>query len=267
MSDEIPSLKKVAEPRSLKPPSGIRVSKRRVRTWGVLLAWFMIGLVLFGVGMAYWKDYSPGPSKSYYFTVLPKDMRELQWETSGESYLVINGTVQGGNNDIRVFVVDAGTGQTVKDYGRLIGQFSIEFKPPREGKYIIKFDNSFSTLISKKVAVVAQVYTPDVNWWALEMAFVGIIIAVLMIVLMIIGNAPILTIDDGEAVYEFQPWYWGKLKIRVNGIEVPERVDKHAAFKIGPNDEHTLEIERKFSWTWTWQWIFKVDGREVGRLP
>lgn len=180
---------------------------------------------------------------------------------------MMNGTVEGGNDDIRVFIVDAGTGQTVRDYGRLVGQFSIEFKPPHEGKYVIKFDNSFSTLIPKKVSVVAQVYVQEVNWWAFEMVFVGIVITVLIIVFMIIGNAPILKIDDGEAVYEFQPWYWGKLKIRVNGIEVPEGVDKHAVFRIGPNDEHTLEIERKFSWLWTWQWIFKVDGREVGRLP
>jgi len=52
MSEDVPSLKRIAEPRSLKPPSGIRVEKRRARRWGPLLAFLVLGLILTGVGLA-----------------------------------------------------------------------------------------------------------------------------------------------------------------------------------------------------------------------
>nr|WP_216082445.1 hypothetical protein [Pyrococcus abyssi]QFN51320.1 hypothetical protein [Pyrococcus abyssi] len=50
-------------------------------------------------------------------------------------------------------------------------------------------------------------------------------------------------------------------------MEVKERVVKKATFRIGPNDEHILDIKRKFSITWTWKWEFMLDGKKIGEVP
>lgn len=267
MSEDVPSLKKLTEPRSLKPLSGIRVSKRRERTWGWLIGMLLIGLVLAGAGLDIIIGHDYYRSWHKEFTVPPKSMEPWYWTLSKYSILEINASVSGGNGDIRVYVVDDKTGKTIKDFGRLISPFHIRFEAPEAGNYTVYFDNTFSTLMPKDVKATAAIYRPTVNWWGFLMVISGVVMAVLAVIFMIWGNIPVLILEDGEATYEFKVWRNGKIKILVNGIEVPEQVSKHAVFKIGPNDEHTLEIERKFSWIWTWQWIFKVDGREVGRLP
>ncbi|NJE75966.1 emp24/gp25L/p24 family protein [Thermococcus sp. ES12] len=261
------SLKALTEPKSLKPPSGIRVRKRRERTWGWLIGLLVIGLIVSVAGLAIIEDHKFYKSWHEEFTVLPKEAKPWGWRLSKGTILEINATVSGGNRDIRIYVVDDRTGQTVKDFGRLVSPISIRFEAPEKGNYTVYFDNTFSTLMPKGLKVTSTLYVTDINFWGFIMMISGVVMVVLAVIFIIIGNVPVLTLEDGEAVYEFKVWRNGKIKIWVNGVEVPEQVGKHAVFKIGPNDEHTLEIERKFSWTWTWQWIFRVDGREVGRLP
>lgn len=169
--------------------------------------------------------------------------------------------------DIRIYVVEDGTGKTVEDFGRVMSPFNVRFEAPEKGNYTVYSDNTFSTLMPKGVKATTSIYRPTVSPWGFLMVISGAVMAVLAVVFMIWGNVPVLVLEDGKATYEFKVWRNGKIKILVNGVEVPEQVGKYAAFKIGPNDEHTLEIERKFSWMWTWQWVFKVDDREVGRLP
>lgn len=95
--DEPRSLKELSEPKSLKPPSGIRVSKRRKRTWGWFIRMLIIGLVLTGAGLAVFIDHEYYRSWHADFTVLPKEATPWKWQLSKYSVLKINGTVSGGN--------------------------------------------------------------------------------------------------------------------------------------------------------------------------
>lgn len=267
-SEKTPRLKELAKPKPLKPLSGIKVEKRRERSWGALIALLFLGLIVTFSAWSSLTEYQFYKSWQESFTVFPKESQSWKWQLSKDTILEINATISGGNKDIHLYVVDDSTGQIVKDFGKVISPISIRFKSPKAGNYTVFWDNSFSTLTPKKVYAVASIYISKVKFGAIEGLVIGIVLIVLALFFMAHGNKPVLVLKVQEDIYEFKPSFLGiMLKIWVNGIEIQDGIRNNATFIIGPNDEHILEIERRFSWLWTWQWIFKVDGQEVGRLP
>ena len=266
MGEDIPSLKKIAESRSLKPLKGIIVQKRYKRMWGSALLVILVGLVILGGADYFWNDYSLYKTWHEDFVVLPKQIAPVHWHLSGDSLLEINATVSGGNGDIRVYVVEDKTGKIVKDFGRLMSPLSVRFAPPNGGNYTVYFDNTFSTIMPKHVKATYAIYTANGIVTSLILGVTGLSLLVLGLIALVRGT-PILVIKSGDDVYEFSIGRWYSLRISVNGIKLKDPVKKDAAFKIGPNDEHTLELKNKSSWFRGDRWIFIVDGQEVGRLP
>jgi len=218
--------------------------------------------------MVFLEHYEFYKSWNFEFTVHPKDSYPLGWRLSKDSILEINATVNGGNGDIMVYVVGRKTGQRVQDYGKLMSPISIRFKVPENGEYDVYFDNTFSTLMPKKVVAVAAIYTKETSLWAVELGLLGIVILILTLIGVIIG-VPFLKIYIDGDVFEFTPKgeFIPYLEIKVNGIPLNEKVRDSIKFRVGQNEDRVLEIERKFSIIWTARWIIKVDDQEIGRLP
>lgn len=266
MSEDTVSLKEIAETRALKPPRGIIVQKRYKRRWGSALLVILVGLVMLGGAVYFWNDYSLYKTWHEDFVVLPKQITPVHWHLSDDSLLEINATVSGGNDDIRVYVVEDKTGKIVKDFGRLMSPLSVRFTPPNGGNYTVYFDNTFSTIMPKHVKATYAIYTANEIVATFILGVAGSVVLVLGLMALIRGS-PILIIKAGDDAYEFSLGRGYSLRISVNGIELKDPVRKDAAFKIGPNNEYTLELKNRSSWFRGARWIFIVDGHEVGRLP
>nr|WP_216082441.1 emp24/gp25L/p24 family protein [Pyrococcus abyssi] len=263
MDNDIKSLKKLVVKSGL--PPNVSVEKRPIRRWGINAALLIIGvlMILYGYQNLYTYEYYKAWREE--FTILPKDAQPWYWHFEKEGILEINATVRGGDGDIIIYIVDE-NGRRVKDFGKLVSPIRIRFLAPSPGNYTVYFDNTFSTLVPKKIYATASLYVKELQFWALEWILVGVVLIIICFLNVVLGNTKVLVLRIGEDTYEFEPW-WGSLKIRVNGMEVKERVVKKATFRIGPNDEHILDIKRKFSITWTWKWEFMLDGKKIGEVP
>jgi len=262
-SNGIKSLKSLVAGGKL--PSNVSVEKKAIRRWRINIALIIIGILMILYGYQNIHYYEHYKSWKEEFTVLPKDAQPWYWRLSEGSILEINATIQGGNGDVIIYVVDE-SGRRIEDFGKLVSPVSIRFLAPASGNYTVYFDNTFSTLVPKKIHAVASVYTKEFRFWSFELVIVGISLVVLGISNSVLGNTRGLALRIGNDTYEFEPW-WGSLKIKVNGIEAKERIGKRAVFRVGPNDEYVLEIRRKFSAIWWVKWRFILDGNEIGEVP
>ncbi|AEC52235.1 hypothetical protein PNA2_1320 [Pyrococcus sp. NA2] len=263
MDSRVRSLKRLVAKNGL--PPNVNVEKRPVRRWGVNVALLIIGILMVFYGYQNLYSYEYYKTWREEFTILPKDTQSWSWHFGKESILEISAVVHGGNGDIIIYIVDE-NGRRVKDFGKLVSPIRIRFLVPGSGNYTVYFDNTFSMLVPKKVYATASLYTKEFQFWALEWILAGVALIIGSFLNVVFGNTRALILRIGEDTYEFEPW-WGSLKIRVNGVEVKERVDKEATFRVGPNDEYILNIKRKFSVIWTWKWEFVLDGKKIGEVP
>ncbi|ACS33168.1 emp24/gp25L/p24 family protein [Thermococcus gammatolerans] len=262
MSEDVPSLKRIAEPRSLKPAPGVVVGYRRVRTKGTW-AVFIISLIMVAIGLAL--IVHPPMSSKVAYTIddeLKPQYYFHPWFVlkKGEK-LEVRGTVRGGNNDIWIYVKEGG--RTVEDFKLVKSPVDVIFTAPEDGNYTLYIDNSMS-LVSSKILHLELIrhyydYVPGGLF-----LFFGFIALLVSLIGLMIGQKRLM-IRVGDETYEFWPTNWGKVNVAVNGVTLDSKVKPGDKFRIGPNDEHILEIKmvgRFFKKTG-----FFVDGREVGRLP
>ena len=259
MGEDIPSLKKVAEPRSLKP-AGITVGYRRVRT-RTMWALFAIYLVVFITGVVLLASPPMSESTSHAVDVL-QPQEYTYWKSvhldKGEQ-IIVNGIVKGGNNDIWVYIKEHG--QKVRDFGKVRSPVHLVFTAPEDGNYSLYISNGMSLITSKSIDmnVIFKTYDYGPGAWLTAM---GILLIVLGGISLIIGQKR-LVMEIGSEVYEFWPAGKWKFNVSVSGVTLNSKVKVGEKFRIGLNDEHVLEI-KKLSWK---KAGFFVDGQEVGRLP
>ncbi len=259
MSEDIPSLKRIAEPRSLKP-AGVTAGYRRVRTKG-MWAMFGISLILLILGVILLINPPMSEHKTHVSEVL-EPQEYTYWKSipldKGEQ-IVITGTVKGGNNDIWIYVKEYG--QKVKDFGRVESPVHVVFTAPERGNYSLYISNELSLVTSKSIDLNVIFRTYDYGPGA--SLFVGGIIAVLASIVSLALGQKRFVVRVGNETYEFWSNGWWKFGVAVNGVTLDAKVKPGDKFRIGSNDEHVLEV-KKLSWR---KVGFFVDGREVGRLP
>jgi len=181
--------------------------------------------------------------------------------------LIITGYVRGGNDDIWIYVKEGHT--MVKNFGRVKSPIDLTFTAPEDGVYTLYIDNRISVVTSKYVdlEVIHKYY--DYSWGAILVFFGGFL--ALIFAISLIKGAKVIVVKIGEEVYEFMISRVNRnklgVKVKLNGYELPQKLKPGDKFKIGPNDEHLLEVD-----LWHGKWFtsgisIKVDGYEVGRLP
>ena len=260
MSEDIPSLKRIVEPRSLKPAPDVVVGYKKVRPMSKWV-FLVISMTMVIVGFALLTN-PPMSSSSTHITRTLEPGEYIYWNVhleKGEQF-IISGTVRGGNNDVWIYVKEYG--QKVKDFGKVKSPVHVVFTAPEEANYTIYVSNEMSVVTSKSLDLTVIHMYHDYGWagFFLITGISWLIISILELA----KGVKHLVIRVGNEVYDF--WLtWRGLVVAVNGVKLDSRLKPGDKFRIGPNDEHVLEIRKvgrifkKFS--------FFIDGREVGRLP
>lgn len=260
MSEDAVSLKEIAEPRGLKPVPGVVVGYRRVRSkkvWGFLT----ISLIILFLGLAL--IVSPPMSSKVEANIDYKLQPQYYfhpWFTlkKGEK-LEVRGTVNGGNNDIWIYVKEGG--RKIKDFGLVESPVHVIFTAPEEGNYTLYIDNTISLVTPKVLHLEILKYYYDYTVGGLLFS-IGIVWVIVGLIAVGVGQKRLVLSVGGET-YEFWPAGGWKFGVAVNGVVLDAKIKVGEKFRIGPNDEHVLEI-KKLSWR---KAGFFVDGQEVGRLP
>ena len=265
-SEDIDSLRGLKEPQPLKP-KGIIVGEKRVRTSG-MWAGLIISIIILMLGVLL---LSAPPYSSHKMhikgTLEPQYYYYPSFNLSKGEKLIVRGYVRGGNDDIWIYIKEGRT--TVKNFGRVKSPIDLTFTAPEDGVYTLYIDNSISVVTSKYVDLeVVHKYYDYV--WGFLVLLVGLMLTIIVLIALAKG-AKVLVLKIGDEVYEFMlsQTKSGNLlvKAKINGYELPQKLKPGDKFKIGPNDEHLLEIG-----LWHGKWFttgvsLMVDGREVGRLP
>ena len=259
MGEDIPSLKRIAEPRSLKP-AGVAAGYRRVRTKGM---WFLFGvsLVILILGAVFLANPLMSESKTHVTEVL-QPQEYTYWKSisldKGEQ-IIVTGTVRGGNNDIWIYVKE--NGQKVRDFGKVKSPVHVVFTAPEKGDYSLYISNEMSLVTSKSVDLDVIFKTYDYGLGVILL--IGGLLAVLSGIVTLALGQKRFVITIGSETYELWPAGRWKLSVSVNDVILDAKLKPGDKFRIGPNDEYVLEI-KKLSWR---KIGFFIDGREVGRLP
>ena len=265
MSEDIPSLKELGKkPASLKPAPDVIAGYKRVRykrLWGVLA----FSLILLLLGALLLAD-PPASEKEYPLRETLKPGWYTYWSfilEEGEK-LRIEGYVHGGNDDIWIYVKGE-SGEKVKDFGKVRSPVHVVFTAPANGNYTLFFDNSISVVTSKdldlKVIKVYHDYAPG----GILFFLLGLPLTIIAIAGLAVGQKR-LVVRVGDETYEFWVGRDG-LRVALNGMELDRPLKFGDMFKIGPNDEHVLEIGKEEGRFYSWKWMVWIDGHKVGRLP
>ena len=259
MSEDVPSLKRIAEPRSLKPAPDVVVGYKKVRP---LSQWVSLGVSIFLIILALaLLAHPPMKTDSTHVTRVLEPGEYIYWNVHLEKgeQVILSGTVRGGNNDVWVYVKEGG--QKIRDYGQVKSPVHVVFTAPEEANYTVYVSNEMSVVTSKSLDLDVIYKYHDYGWAGvlLVIGFIGLIADIVALAM----GVKHLVVQVKDEVYEF--WLAGRWKVGValNGTKLDSKVKVGDKFRIGPNDEHVLEI-KKISWR---KIGFFIDGREVGRLP
>lgn len=83
-------------------------------------------------------------------TVLPLQTMTVVVPMEASQILTGYITIDGGNDDIKVYVKDD-FGEEIADFGIVSGTQQITYKVTKSGFYTIYFDNSFSVAVNKEI--------------------------------------------------------------------------------------------------------------------
>jgi len=265
-SDEVESLRDLTKPRPLRP-KGVIIGEKRVRPGHLWFGFAFFAFLLFlGVLLLMYPPYS-SHEISIQGTLRPQYYYHPSFNMSKGEKLIIQGYVKGGNDDIWIYIKSGS--KTVKSFGKVESPIELSFTAPNDGIYTLYIDNSISLVTSKYVdlKIIHEYY--DYSWGViLFLLGVGF---VLFFLWRLIKGAKVLLVKAGDEIYEFM---WSKVRgnkvgvcVKINGYELPKKLMPGEKFKIGPNDEHLLEID-----LWHGKWFttgisIKLDGQEIGRLP
>jgi len=267
MSEDVPSLKDFSKPHPLKP-QGVIFGEKHVRSRSLQVGFVVSLFILFIGGLLL--IHPPYSSHAILLqgTLKPQYYYHPSFNMSEGEKLIIQGYVKGGNNDIWIYIKEGP--KTVKNFGRIRSPVDLIFVAPEDGVYTVYVDNSISVVTSKYVDLKIIHKYRDYSWGFLVLFWGSAF--VLAFGLALVKGMKVIVVKIGDEVYEFRISKKGDgklgVKVIVNGYELPQKLRPGDKFKIGPSDEHLLEIDlwhgnRGYSKGIS----IKVDGYVVGRLP